>query len=263
MPLGSNDVKSAAFFDFNRLVLWIFHHRWLRLGDTRAEFDVGTAAGHVRGDWDCTRLARVRNDIGFALMILGVEDVVRNSRTLEHARKRLRYVDAHRSNEHRVAELVKALGLLENRVVFLTPGLVDQVVTIVANYIAVCRNYGNTESVDLVELSLFRFCGTGHSRKLRVHAEIVLDGDGRHGLRLTLHLNSFLCLNCLMQSYRPSASRHGAPRELIDDEHLAFLHHVIHVDLVQGMRAQQLMHDVQSLTLRGILTIDRIARLEL
>ena len=80
-----------------------------------------------------SRLASARDDFGFPLVILRVQDFVRDARALEHARQRLRHVDAHGSDEHRESERVQALRLLENRVVLLAPRLVDEVLPVFAD----------------------------------------------------------------------------------------------------------------------------------
>ena len=105
------------------------------------------------------------------------------------------------------------------------------------------------EPVDLVELRLLRLGGAGHAGELLVHAEVVLDGDGGEGLRLALDLHPFLGLDRLVQPVRPAAARHDAAGELVDDQDLAVLHHVVDVLLVQGVRLQQLVDDVELLAL--------------
>ena len=47
-----------------------------------AEEDVGAAAGHVGGDGDRALAARLRDDVGLALVLLGVQHVVRTPRFL-------------------------------------------------------------------------------------------------------------------------------------------------------------------------------------
>ena len=125
------------------------------------------------------------------------------------------------------------------------------------------RDDRDLEPVDLVELGLLRLGGAGHARQLLVHAEVVLDRDRGERLRLALHLHAFLGLDRLVQPLRPAPARHRAAGELVDDEDLAFLHDVVHVLLVQRVRAQQLVHDVELLALRRVLDLDRAARLEL
>src|SRR5712671_4276119 len=48
----------------------------LTLLDARAEFDVGATAGHVRRDRDRAGLARLRDNLGLPLVILGVQHLV-------------------------------------------------------------------------------------------------------------------------------------------------------------------------------------------
>ena len=99
--------------------------------------------------------------------------------------------------------------------------------------------------------------------ELLVHAEVVLDRDRRERLRLALHLHAFLRLDRLVQPVGPAAARHRAAGELVDDQDLAVLHDVVHVLLVQRVRPQQLVDDVDPLALLRVLALDRRARLDL
>ena len=45
-----------------------------------------------------------------------------------------------------------------------------------------------------------------------------------------------------MQAVAPAAARHQAAGELVDDDDLAVLDHVLHVELVVDVRAQRLLH---------------------
>ncbi len=67
-----------------------------------------------------------------------------------------------------------------------------------------------------------------------------------------------------MEAVGPAAARHDAAGVLVDDEHLAVLHHVVAVALVERVRAQRLLHVVQRLELlRGVEVVDLQARLQL
>ena len=61
MALGTEHVQAAA------------------IDDTLAELDVDAAAGHVRRDRDRMRLARVLDDLALPLVLLRVQDVVRDA----------------------------------------------------------------------------------------------------------------------------------------------------------------------------------------
>ena len=110
VPLGADDVQAAEVFDFlplglhvlalldlgDELVPFVLRHiepRGVfvlqqgpghRLG-IAAEDDVGTAAGHVRGDRDGALAAGLGDDLGLALVMLGVEHLVLDAALLEQA----------------------------------------------------------------------------------------------------------------------------------------------------------------------------------
>ena len=55
-----------------------------------------------------------------------------------------------------------------------------------------------------------------------------------------------------MQSVAPAAPRHQAARELVDDDHLAVVDHVVHVQLEQRVGAQPLMDVVEQRHVRRV-----------
>ena len=58
MALGADDVETAE------------------LGDAGTEFDIGTATGHVGRDRHGPDLPGIFDDVGFTLVLLGVEHLV-------------------------------------------------------------------------------------------------------------------------------------------------------------------------------------------
>ena len=99
-------MKAAALDHIHHLILGIFALRrsWLR--HARPELNVGSATGHIGGDRYRTGLSGEGDDLGFALVVLRVQNVVRNPPALEHSRERLRYLDAYGTNQHRESERV-------------------------------------------------------------------------------------------------------------------------------------------------------------
>src|SRR5437762_1395080 len=77
--------------------------------------------------------------------------------------------------------------------------------------------------------------GARHARQLVVHAEVVLESDRRQGLVLALDLHAFLRFDRLVEPVRPAPARHEPPRELVHDDDLAVLDHVLHVLLEQDV----------------------------
>ena len=124
---------------------------------------------------------------------------------------------------------------------FSSAGAVDRVGLFDAPQRLVGRNDDDVELVDLRELFRFGFRRAGHARQLLVLAEVVLEGDGRERLVLALDLHLFLGLDRLVQAIAPAASRHQAARELVDDDDLAVLDHVVDVELEDRVRAQRLL----------------------
>ena len=66
-----------------------------------AEHDVRAASGHVRGDGDARPCAGLGDDCRLALVVLRVEDLVRNAAPLEQRRQVLDF-HAYRANQHRL-----------------------------------------------------------------------------------------------------------------------------------------------------------------
>ena len=120
------------------------------------------------------------DDLGLALVLLGVQHVVRHA-----ARARACSTASRRSRSQIVPTSTGwpvscALGdLLDDRVVLLAPRLVDEVVLVVADHRPVGRDRHDLELVDLAELVRLGRGRAGHAGELLVHAEVVLDRDRR------------------------------------------------------------------------------------
>ena len=71
-----------------------------RLG-VAAEDDVGAAAGHVRGDGHGALAAGLGDDLGLALVVLGVEHLVLDAALVEQAGEPLALLDRHGADQHR------------------------------------------------------------------------------------------------------------------------------------------------------------------
>ena len=76
-----------------------------------AEHDVGAAAGHVGRDGDRLRTARLRDDLGLARVLLGVQHLVRELSPSEMPGQQLGVLDRRRADEHRLAALVAILDV--------------------------------------------------------------------------------------------------------------------------------------------------------
>jgi hypothetical protein len=153
-------------------------------------------------------------------------------------------------DQHRLLRGVALFDLLDDRVVFLAPRLVDAVVGILARHRAVGRDDDHVEPVNVVEFVGLRLGRARHAGQLFVEAEIILDGDGGQRLGLAVDLHAFLGLDRLMQTVAPAAPRHFAAGELVDDEDFVVLDDVFDVFLVEAVGLEELRDVVDPLGLR-------------
>ena len=100
------------------------------------------------------------------------------------------------------------------------------------------RNQHDLQAVYVMQLSGFGVGGARHPGQTLIHAEIILKGDGGHGLVFTLDGDSLLGFNRLMQTVRPAPPRHCAPGKLINNDNFALLDDVVHVFLEKRVSAQ-------------------------
>ncbi len=198
-----------------------------------AEHDVGAAAGHVRGDRDGTLAARLRDDARLALVLLRVEDLVRDALLLQQARQELRLLDAGRADEDRLSLRVPLDDVVDDRAELAGLVLVDEVRLVEALHVAVRRDRDDAQLVGALELGGLGLGRTGHAGELLVQAEVVLQGDRGERLVLSLDLDALLRLDRLVHALVVAAAGQDAARVLVDDEDLAVEDDVVLVPLEQ------------------------------
>ena len=67
-----------------------------------AKHDVGAATGHVGGDSNSARLACLRDDLCFLLVVAGVEHLMRNFFFFQQSGKLFGFLNRHRADQHRL-----------------------------------------------------------------------------------------------------------------------------------------------------------------
>src|SRR5262249_2724327 len=128
VALGADDVQAAELFDFEALGLHVFAlldigHQlmpfFLRYIEARrvlilqlrpgpgfsvaGEDDVGTAAGHVRGDGDWTFAPSLSNDLGFTFVVLGIQHLMLDTALVEETGEPFALFDRDRTHEYRAS----------------------------------------------------------------------------------------------------------------------------------------------------------------
>ena len=222
-----------------------------------AELDVDAAAGHVGGDRDRARAARLGDRLALALGVLGlgVEDRVRDPLLLELLAEQLGDLDRDRADEHRLARRVARLELAHDRAPLAVLGLEDLVVLVAADHRRFVGHLHDRQLVDLHELGGLGERRAGHARELVVHAEVVLQRDRRERLVLLLDAHALLRLDRLVQALRPAAPVEDAAGELVDDLDLAVDDGVVDVALVERLGAQRLDQVVDERAVLGAVEV--------
>src|SRR5580692_10998261 len=228
-----------------------------------AEKNVRAPASHVGGHGDGAFASSLRDDAGFALVLLGVQHLVRDAGLFQDGGDGFRFFNRDRSYQHRLAAFVIVADAVVERIIFLENSIdhrfeffffraVDDVAMLFANQRAIGGDDDNIKIVNFAEFGGFRFRRAGHAGELFVHAEVILEGDGGERLIFTLDFDAFLGFDGLVQAIGPAAARHLAAGEFVDDDDLAVFIHVVDVNLVKGVGAQRLVHVVHDFDVRGI-----------
>ena len=204
--------------------------------------------------------AGLRDVQRLAVVLLGVEHLMRDVLLGEQARHELGLLHRGGADQHRLTTLVAVFNLGEHLAELLFLSLVDHVVVVYALNSLVGGDRHDLELVDVSELFGFGERSSGHAGELAVHAEEVLEGDRRVGLALGLDGDALFGLDRLVQAVRPAATVHQAPGVLVDDGHLGLArgigaHDVVFIALEQEVRLQRLVYMVEVLHVHRIVQV--------
>ena len=188
-------------------------------------------------------------------MLLRVQHVVRDAAPREQLGEVLGGLDGDRADEDGLARLVALDDVLGHRVPLRVLRLEDEVVLVGARDGDVRRDLDDVQVVDLDELLLLRLRGTRHPGELLVEAEVVLQRDRRERDVLLADRDALLRLDRLVQALAPAAALHDPAGELVDDLHLAVLHDVVDVALVERLRLERLRQMVDELDVARVVEV--------
>ena len=136
----------------------------------------------------------------------------------------------------------------------------DQIRLVDTDNRSVRRDRNNVELIDLTELVLFSHCRTGHTGKLLVKTEVVLECDSSKRLGFMLDLDAFLCLDRLMQTVIITSAHHHTAGVLIDNDDLIVLDNIVRIQMHDTVRLDCLVNMVQE---RHILHIHEVFNMEI
>ena len=155
---------------------------------------------------------------------------------------------------HRVHDGFELLGLC----------LVYGILEILTDHRHIGGHFHHVHAVNLPELLLLCESGTGSAALSLEQVEEILESDRSHGLALTFYLYMLLGLYGLMEPVRIAAARHDAPGELIHNQHLILLHHIVLVtehQIVGPQGQNDIVLDLQVLRVRKVLYVEEILHL--
>ena len=243
------------------LVLQALAHQ---LVGVAAQQDVRTTTGHVGGDGHGAVTTGLGNDMSLALVVLCVEDLVRDAALGKGCRQLLGTLDGDGTDQDRLALGVTLLDIIGNGVVLGLNGAVDQVLVIDTLHGLVGGDDLDGQLVDLAELGVLGKRRTGHAGELVIQTEVVLQGDGGKGLVLLAHEHALFGLDSLMQALGVATALHDAAGELIDNLDLAVGNDVLLVAVEHVLGLQRLLQVVDQLARKvGVDVLDTQAALDL
>ena len=198
------------------------------------------------------------HDFSFLLVELGIEDIVGYVAHGEHAAEQ--FGDFHRggTHEHRASFRHEVLNLLDNGGILFFLGLVYAVVEVESGNRLIGRDGHHIEFIDVPELACFGLCCTGHTGKLVIHTEVVLESDGGECLRGGFDLHAFFGLDGLVEPVAVAASFHDTACLFVDDFDFVVVDNVFIILFEKGVGFQELGNGVHTLRFDGIVGHGRI-----
>ncbi|MPN18636.1 hypothetical protein SDC9_165997 [bioreactor metagenome] len=145
------------------------------------------------------------------------------------------------THQHRLPFFVRFGDLVDDRVEFGLFGLVHHIAHVIADDRLVGGHFHDAQAIDLIELVGLGLGGTGHAGQLFVHAEIVLERDGRQRFGFLLYADTLFGLNGLMQALVEAATQHQTAGELIHNDDFAVFYHVVDIQFHDAVGANGLV----------------------
>ena len=131
--------------------------------------------------------------------------------------------------------------------------LVDAVKLVFTLAFAVRRNDHGFQTVNFLKLIRLGVGSPRHAAHLVVQAEVILKGDRRQRLVLCLDLHALFGFHRLVQAIAPAATGHQATGELVHDDDLTLLNHIVLVAVVQMLRSQSSVQVVHQRDVGGVI----------
>ena len=222
-------VRRGCKFDYFQRITVLFHFLLCLIFRVTAKHNISTTACHIGCNRHGIEFARLRDDFGLLLVILCVEDVVRDAFSLQNTAQFLTLFNAYRAHEQRLSRCMMVYDVLHDCGEFSACFGVNLIVFVNTSRRLVRGNRDDVEVVYSLKFRFFRLCSTRHTREFLVHTEEVLESDGRKRLVFASYSDVFFCLDCLVQALVVTSAYHNTARELVDDKHFTVADDVVFV----------------------------------
>ena len=132
------------------------------------QHNIRTAACHISGNGNHARFARLCHNQGFALVLFGVQHIVRQPCLIQQARYQFRVFNGGGADQHRLSALVAFFNVFNHRFEFFFGCAENLVVEIfAANRFVGGDNHG-FQTINALELVSFRIRRTRHAGQFGV-----------------------------------------------------------------------------------------------
>ena len=195
------------------------------------------------------------DDVSFGLVVHRIEHAVLDALAFEQFAEVFGLLDGDSTDQHWLAVAVALGNIVDHRVELLPLALVDHVRVVEADHRLIGWDHHHVEIIDLLELYGLGIGGAGHARQFFVHAEVVLNRDSGQGLVFLADADLLFGLNCLVETVRPAPAGHEPASELVNNENLPLLDHIIHIALEQGIRFERLVNVVEGADLGRVVEV--------
>ena len=129
-------------------------------------------------------------------------------------------------------------NLVDCCLVFGNTCFIDNIRIVNTDHRLIGRYNNNRQIINLLELLLLGLSSTGHTGKLFVHTEVVLEGNSCQSLAFAFYLYAFLSFDSLMQTFGETTAEHQTAGKFINDNNLTILNHIIAVAVHQSLSLQ-------------------------
>src|SRR5262249_1813928 len=141
----------------------IFHHFARHHLGVASEQNIGSATRHVGGDRHSSETTGLSNDLSFAFVVFGIENVVLNACPFQKPTYKFRLLNAHSTNQHWLAFFFALFDVVQNSGELGFFSLVHHIVEIFTSDRSVGGNHRHIEIVDLLKFNRFSVSSTRHA----------------------------------------------------------------------------------------------------